>query len=70
VELRKRDFHFRHNVAPRFGQFDIVCAELGNTYHKAEVRRMMKFILMFVVLQTGLLAQERSVEPTWFRAVL
>ena len=26
---------------------------------------MNKFVLMFLVLQTGLLAQERSVEPTW-----
>jgi mannose-6-phosphate isomerase-like protein (cupin superfamily) len=26
---------------------------------------MKTFILMFLVLQTGLLAQERSVEPTW-----
>jgi mannose-6-phosphate isomerase-like protein (cupin superfamily) len=26
---------------------------------------MKKFVLMFLVLQTGLLAQERSVEPTW-----
>lgn len=26
---------------------------------------MKKFIVMFFVLQTGLLAQERSVEPTW-----
>jgi len=26
---------------------------------------MKKFILMFLVLQTGLLAQERSVEPSW-----
>ena len=26
---------------------------------------MKSFIVMFLVLQTGLLAQERSIEPTW-----